>query len=543
MPYKNQQTAAVSNRERQRRFRDRKREERRKLASTPPEAPPDVLPGDAADLLAEWCASTLIVPPGHPLAGQPMVMPEYIRLFLADALQPATHEALLCTARKNSKTGGVAMFVLGLLVGPLRRPGLRAGTVSINREKAGELLGQCRAIAEASNLEGLDFMRTPAPGLIRGPAGSTAEFLSADKKAGHSSGFDWSIVDELGLMTERDRDLIAGMRSATSARNGKLIALSIRGESPMLEEMLERRELPTCAVHHYAPDVVQGAAVDIHDRKIWAAGNPGIAAGIKSLDYMEAESARVAVTPTDLSTFLAYDLNLPQLPSREMIFAPSDLTACFVDELPERRGPCFLGIDFGEATSGTAACAIFPETGRTELWFAFGDTPDVVARGRADGARYDLMHQRGELTLYPGRVTPVSGFMGDVAESLRGVHVKHAAMDSYKDSECKDFLDRAGLRWRVDYRRVGAGRSGGQDVRAMQRLVLNRKLKIPESLALVTAVSKSALHRDGGGNPGLSKGENRGRIDLLSAAIIAAGLAESSFDRPAKKGFYIGIAG
>ena len=154
-------------------------------------------------------------------------------------------------------------------------------------------------------------------------------------------------LTNLGLMGERDRDLIAGMRSATSARNGKLIALSIRGESPMLEEMLERRELPTCTVHHYAPDVVQGAAVDIHDRKIWAAGNPGLAVGIKALDYMVAESARVAVTPTDLSTFLAFDLNLPQSPTREMIFAPSDLTACFTEELPERAGNCYLGLDFG----------------------------------------------------------------------------------------------------------------------------------------------------------------------------------------------------
>ena len=187
-----------------------------------------MLPGDAATLLASWCKERLIVPPGHPLAGQPMVLPEYVRAFLADALQPATHEALLCTGRKNSKTAGIAMFVLGLMVGPLRRPGLRVGCVSISREKSGELLAACRAIAETSGLEGLDFLRTPAPGLIRGPGGSVAEFLSADKSAGHASGFDWSIVDELGLMTERDRDLIAGMRSATSARNGKLIALSIR---------------------------------------------------------------------------------------------------------------------------------------------------------------------------------------------------------------------------------------------------------------------------------------------------------------------------
>ena len=543
MPYKHPTAAAVSNRERQRRFRERRRNDARELALTPPVASPDVLPSDAADLLASWCAERLIVPPGHPLAGQPMALPDYVRAFLADALQPATHEALLCTARKNSKTGGIAMFLLGLLVGPLRRPGMRIGTVSINREKAGELLGQCRAIAEASALEGLDFLRTPTPGHIRGPAGSIAEFLSADKKAGHASGFDWSIVDELGLMTERDRDLIAGMRSATSARNGKLVALSIRGESPMLEEMLDRRELPTCAVHHYAPDVIQGADIDIFDRKIWAAGNPGIAAGIKSEAYMVAESARVAVTPTDLSSYLAFDLNLPQSPTREMIFAPSDLTACVTGELPDRAGNCYLGLDFGGATSGTAACGIWPETGRVELWFGFGDVPDVIARGRTDGARYDLMHQRGELTLYPGRVTPVDAFMTDVAESLAGVNVKRMAADGYKDGECKDFLDRAGLHWRAEFRRVGAGKDGSRDVRALQRLVLNRRLKLPDSLALVTAVSKSAIRRDGNGNPGLDKSEARGRIDLLSAAVIAAGLAEPEFDRPAKKGFYIGIAG
>ena len=543
MPYVNPQAAAVSNRERQRRFRERRREAKRLAALTPPVYPPTLPAGDGVDLLAAWCAERLIVPPGHPLEGQPMALPDYVRLFLADALQPTVKEGLLCTARKNSKTGGIAMFLLGLLVGPLRRPGLRIGTVSITREKAGELLGQCRQIAEASGLEGLEFLRTPSPGMIRGPAGSTADFLSADKSAGHSSGFDWSIVDELGLMGERERPLIAGMRSATSARNGKLIALSIRGESPMLEEMIERRELPTCSVHLYAPDVVQGAAVDIQDRKIWAAGNPGLATGIKAWEYMTAESARVMVTPTDLSSFLAFDLNLPQAPTREMIFAPSDLTACVVDELPERSGPCYLGLDFGEATSGTAACAIFPSTGRVELWFAFGDNPDVVQRGRRDGARYDLMVQRGELTLYEGRVTPVAGFLGDVVESLRGVDVKHAAMDGYKDSEAKDFMDRAGIRWRVDYRRVGAGKDGSRDLRALQRLVLNRKLKLPDSLALVTAVSKSEIRRDANGNPALNKADSRGRIDLLSAAIIAAGLAEPEFDKVPSRGVYLGLAG
>ena len=84
---------------------------------------------DAATLLASWCKERLIVPPGHPLAGQPLVLPEYVRAFLADVLRPTVKEGLLCTARKNSKTGGIAMFLLGLMAGPLRRPGLRVGTV------------------------------------------------------------------------------------------------------------------------------------------------------------------------------------------------------------------------------------------------------------------------------------------------------------------------------------------------------------------------------------------------------------------------------
>ena len=101
-------------------------------------APTQGMTGEAQGLvveLAEWCAKTLVVPVGHPLAGQPMVLPDYVRLFLADALLPEVKEGLLCTARKNSKTAGIAMFLLGLMVGPLRRPGTRIGTVSITREK------------------------------------------------------------------------------------------------------------------------------------------------------------------------------------------------------------------------------------------------------------------------------------------------------------------------------------------------------------------------------------------------------------------------
>ena len=47
-----------------------------------------------------------------------------------------------------------------------------------------------------------------------------------------------------------------------------------------------------------------------------------------------------------------------------MIFAPSDLTACVSStNCRNGLGRVIVGIDFGEATSGTAACAIFPADG------------------------------------------------------------------------------------------------------------------------------------------------------------------------------------
>ena len=493
---------------------------------------PAVVPDDPAAALAGWSAERLVVPAGHPLAGRPMALPNYGVAFVRDAL--AHRESLLCMGRKNSKSGIVAVLCLGLLAGPLRRPGLRIGTASVTREKAAEQLRQMREIAEASRLDGLEFLRSPAPGWVRAPDGSSAEFLSADKSAGHASGFDFAIVDELGLMDERDRELIAGMRSSTSARDGRFIALSIRGESPMLQEMIDRRELPTTAVHLYAPEVADGDEVDIHDPAVWAAGNPGLAAGIKSAAYMADEAARVEATPSDRASFLAFDLNLPQSPTREVIFTVGDWRRCTVDALPQRSGPVVVGLDMGEATSATAAFAIWPASGRCEAWLAFGDVPSLVERGRRDGARYDLMAERGELRTYPGRVTPVAAFLGDVAADLSGCRVHRLAADGYKDAEIKDFLDRAGLRWPYEFRRVGAGKDGSRDVRALQRLVLTGRLAMRESLAFATAVANSSLRRDPNGNPALDKATSRGRIDLLSAAVIAAGLAEPLMDRPSR---------
>ena len=498
--------------------------DRRQAARTVPAPVEAVDHDDPVAALAAWARETLVVPPGHPLAGEPMGLPAFAEDFLRAGWN--AQESALCVARKNAKSAVCAVLALGYLVGPLRRPGWRGAIASVSKEKAAELRAQVAAIAEASRLHGVTVRAAPYPGRIFSTTG-TLETLASERTAGHSSSFDLVIVDETGLMPERSRELLAGLRSSVSAKGGRNLHISVRGDSPLFAEILAN---PAVVSRIYAAP--EGAAID--DREAWAAANPGLGT-IKQLSYMEAECERVRGAPGDEPSFRAFDLNQNLDPTREMILSPDDIRACFVEELPPRAGPAYLGFDFGEATSSTAACAIWPATGRVETWQAFGDMPSLAERQRRDSAPYIAMHRRGELRTYPGRVVRPDAFLADLQADLAGVRVAAAAADSYKDSEVQDFMDRAAVRWPIDFRRVGAGKDGGKDIRAFQRLVVQKRFAMRESLSLATAISKSTLRRDGNGNPGLDRATSRGRIDVLSAAVIAAGLAEHAFDRPARR--------
>ena len=294
---------------------------------------------------------------------------------------------------RTEKTAICAVLALGCLTGPLRTPGWRGAIASVSKEKAAELRGQVAAIAEASGLEGkVRIRRAPYPGKIESATG-TLEVLSSDRNAGHSSSFDLVIVDEAGLMPERARELLAGLRSSVSAKGGRIVHVSVRGDSPLFAEVLANE---ATVAHHYAAP--EGCAIG--DESAWAAANPALGT-IKSRAYMRAEVERIRGAPADEPSFRAFDLNQNLDPAREMICSPDDLRACFVDDPPPRDGPAFLGFDFGEAVSATAACAIWPSTGRVETWMAFGDVPSLAERQRRDSAPYVAMETRGELCTIP----------------------------------------------------------------------------------------------------------------------------------------------
>ena len=263
MPYRDPNAERMAARERQRRYRERQRAAK---AQAPVVALPVALPVDPVGDLASWAAATLKVPPGHPLAGLPMALPDFAERFLRAGWD--AHESAMAISRKNAKSACCAILALGFLVGPLRVPGWRGAIASVSKEKAAELRNQVAAIAEASGLSEIDIRRSPYPGKILSQTGSL-ETLAADRTAGHSSSFDLVLVDETGLMPERSRELLAGLRSSVSAKGGRIIHISIRGDSPLFAEVLSN---PATVAHVYAAP--EGAAID--DESGWAAANPGL---------------------------------------------------------------------------------------------------------------------------------------------------------------------------------------------------------------------------------------------------------------------------
>ena len=56
-----------------------------------------------------------------------------------------------------------------------------------------------------------------------------------------------------------------------------------------------------------------------------------------------------------------------------------------------------------------------------------------------------------------------------------------------------------------------------------------------DNLLIASAIKESKVDRDPRGNPALDKHRQRGRIDALQAAVIAAGLAELHGNKPKRR--------
>lgn len=535
MPYKDLEQRRASVRESTRRHRARKKVE---LEQARKEKITEIIGDDPVDPTIEglvaWASQRLRIPPGHPNEGAPMALPPFAVDFLRAALDPGTKNSLLCMGRKNGKTAIIAIYTLGRLVGPLRKHGWRGGVVSVNKEKAAELSGQIEAIAAASGLaDALKLRRGAGAGAYAERIASDwglLQVLAATHAAGQASGFDDAIVDELGLLEEKDRPVINGMRSSTAAKNGRYIALTVHGHGPYVPEFLTMREqkVPGLNVHHYSSPI----GCDLEDEEAWMAGNPGLGT-IKSVEWMRFEAARVKAITSDQPEFIAFHLNQPMDPGGNPILTAGQWMACEAEDeshMPPREGLCWIGLDLGGSASMTAFALYWPLTGRLETYGAFpGARLTLFQREQRDGVpgRYTRMRDEGYLRILSGEAANVPETIEWIAELTEGEDVAALVADSYKFAELRDELQRAGKagEWIIRLAKP-AVREGDRNIRAFQKAVLRKEITHMPSTMMRSAIAESKITFDQWANMRLDKERCRyGRIDALQCTILAVGEA------------------
>ena len=479
-------------------------------------------PAEPARAVADWCAARLKVPAGR-LRGKPFLIPGWQLQFLEAALAGETTEAWLSCARKNGKSGLIAAVLLAFLApdGPLRRNSWRAIAVSLTGQLSQELRRQVQEIAEASEVEGLEFMRSPTPGRIIGVSG-TVDFLAADKASGHAAGADLAIIDEAGLLSERKRHLWDAVVSSVSGRDGTVIGISIQGDGPMFAEAMERAGQAGVHVVRYAAPT----DCDLDSVEAWEAANPGLESGIKSYDYMSHRARTAIDQPSSAPGFRALDLNQPVSPEKEMLVDLAEWLRCETDTPPARGGRCYLGVDLGGSLSLTAAVACW-DSGRMEVWVAVPRIPGLAERGRADGvgALYVQAAEDGFLQVLGDRVTDAGAFLERVLADLGG-HPTVIGCDRYRKAELLDVLSPLGLTSAVRWRGTGASATadGSHDVRSFQRAVKDGEIGTLKNPMVRVSLGSTAIRRDGSGNPAIDKSKWDSRIDIAAAAVIAYGL-------------------
>ena len=482
---------------------------------------------DWAATLIKWAAETLTIPSGM-LAGKPFVFEDWQQEWLHAALAPGLRVSCQSVGRKNAKTGQAAVIALAFLAGPLNFPGWRGATCSLTGRHAKELAHALVGTAEASGLgHTVKYLVSPAPGRVVGLNGAELQVLAADKAGGESLSNDLAILDEIGLYdADKKRELVYGLRSSLSARDGLMLCISVRGDSELFSEFAKiAPEDSSIFWREWAAP--EHCALD--DPAAWKAANPGLGS-IKSLAYMQ-ESARMALAlPAYENEFASRDLNLPRSPNVEPIIGAAAWQKCLVSraKMPPREGPCVLGFDAGASASMTAAAALWSND-RLEVWAGFPASVSLRRRGRMDnvGSLYETMSNRGELRIFGGMATPIEPFLEWVRDELGDTTIAAFGCDRYRQKELVSALQEILPGTPQAWRGTGASTTadGSHDVRAFQQACQKGRLFTDNKALLMTAaVAKSKLRYDSAGNPALDKITAKARIDSLQAAVIACGL-------------------
>lgn len=487
--------------------------------------------------------TSLKIPEG-PAAGKPVKLAPFQRQFVKGALDPAVNTAVLSIGRGNAKTALSSGIALGALLGTWddqpRREILIAARTRDQASIAWQFVaGFARSLPDELQAR-LTFKRSPRLEIIfEDETGGehSLRAIAADGKSALGSAPNLVLMDERGHW-QRDKgdDLEHALLSGLGKRGGKALIISTSAADdahPFSVWCDNPGEGVFVQEHRPAP----GLPVD--DEASLLEANPGAKHGIgSSVQWLRAQAKRAAARGgSTLTSFRLYNRNeRVSGEARDLLLTVDEWLACETADLPPREGELILGIDLGGSASMSAAALYWPQTGRIEVVGTFPSNPGLSDRGAADGvgSRYMEMRERGELNVLGDRTVPPADWLASVMALCEGETLAAIVADRFKQAEFSEALDRAGIRAPVVWRGMGF-RDGGEDCDRFRRAAYDGRVKSRPSLLLRSAFADAVCLRDPANNLKLAKARSTGRIDAVSASVLAVAEGARRMGRPAAR--------
>lgn len=474
----------------------------------------------------------LRIPEGR-TAGKPLRLAGFQVQFVRGALADGVMVACLSIGRGNAKTALSAGLSLAELVGaldPQPQPKREIIFAARNRDQAKTafnfLVGYIEGLPEEDQAQFVIRRGSKLEVEFEGNGGGLARVIAADGKSILGGAPTLTVLDERAAWEPAKGEALENaILSGLGKRDGRalIISTSAPDDANAFSRWLDDPP-PGTYVQEHRPAF--GLPAD--DLPSLLEANPGATEGIGSTpDWLVAQARRaIARGGSALSSFRNLNRN-------ERVSSESRSVLCTVDEwlgaevspddLPERAGPCVLGVDLGGSRSMSAAAFYWPETGRLEAVGTFPGSPSLADRGAADGVgdRYSQMHDRGELTVLGEATVPPGPWLAEVVRRLDGVQPACVVGDRFRHAEFSEAMQAAGLS-RVPFIWRGFGwKDGSEDIERFRRALFDGEICVAPSMLLRSAFSDAITLVDPANNHKLAKARSLGRIDAAAASVLA----------------------